>query len=354
MAITKRGNSYQVSIVLGGKRYRRSFKEYVEAEIWEGEAKVRHKKGLPVLTGTEEKIEQEKSTITWRKLADLVYDQRWKHQKSAVSHKINSDDVVEILGSNKKVSDVKQSDIDRIATYLQTENPDISVSTINRKYSSLSVLIKYAQKRGYITKMFDIPKFKEPEHRIRWISKEEEGFILMYFRGKPIVSDIITVLVDTGLRCSELWRLKVHDVTDTHLTVWVSKGGKPRTIPLTKRAREVLKKHTKGRDKEEQVFKDWNNWKLTHYWGKVRSALRLEEDPQFVPHILRHTFCTRLVQNGVPLSHVQKLAGHSDISTTLRYAHLSQEDLDKAILVLEQSESVSQNVSEMSICGVTR
>ncbi|MDC9612054.1 tyrosine-type recombinase/integrase, partial [Pseudoalteromonas sp. GABNS16H] len=200
-------------------------------------------------------------------------------------------------------------DIDKIAIKLQEEKPEISVSTINRKYAALSVMIKFAQKRGYIKKMFEMPKYKEPEHRIRWISKEEEVDILNYFnKVKPIVSDIVIVLLDTGIRCSELWRLKVDHVSDTHLTVWVSKGGKARSVPLTSRVRAVFKKHIEGREKEEQVFKDWNNWKLTHFWGRVRAELGLENDAYFVPHILRHTFCTRLVQKAVPLSHVQKLA----------------------------------------------
>ncbi len=337
MAISKRGNSYQVSIVVNDKRHRRSFKTYSEAEQWELEVQLAAKRGEEIKTKKEEKVEEESEQITWGKLAKMVYDQRWKHQKSAHSHKANSESIVEILGIGTKVSEIRQTDIDNIALKLQEEKPEISVSTINRKYASLSVMIKFAQKRGYIKKMFEIPKYKEPEHRIRWISNEEEVAILEYFnKVKPIVSDIVIVLLDTGIRCSELWRLKVDHVTDTHLTVWVSKGGRARSIPLTSRVRKVLKKHTKGREKEEQVFKDWNNWKLTHFWGRVRTELELEQDAYFVPHILRHTFCTRLVQKAVPLSHVQKLAGHSDISTTLRYAHLSQHDLDAAIKVLEK------------------
>ncbi len=340
MAIKPRGNSWQVAITLGDKRYRRSFKTEAEAQSWELEIKLKHARGEEILTKNEEKVVKAKSSITWQQLADTVYDQRWQHQKSSHTHRTNSLHIAEILGLDTLVSELTQADIDRVGKVIKEgrgKNKGNSLSTVNRKYSALSVMIKFAQKRGYIDKMFEITKYKEPEHRIRWISDQEEKQILDYFdKVKPVVSDIVKVLIDTGLRCGELWRLTVNDVSDTHLTVWISKGGKPRTIPLTKRARSVLKKYTEGRDGKEQVFSQWNNWKLTHYWGRVRAHLSLTKDAQFVPHILRHTFCSRLVQKGVPLSHVQRLAGHSDISTTLRYAHLSQSDLDEAILALEQ------------------
>ena len=339
MAIKQRGNSWQVSITLD-KRYRKSFKTRVDAERWELEAKLKYASGGKILTKSEEKIAKSKLFITWKQLADAVYDERWQHQKSSHTHRTNSLYVAEILGLDTHVSELTQADIDRVGKVIKEGKgggKGNSLATVNRKYSALSVMIKFAQKRGYIDRVFEITKYKEPEHRIRWVSDQEEKQILDYFdKVKPVVSDIVKVLIDTGLRCGELWRLTVNDVSDTHLTVWVSKGGKPRTIPLTKRARSVLKKYTEGRDSTEKVFNQWNNWKLTHYWGRVRAHLSLTQDAQFVPHILRHSFCSRLVQKGVPLSHVQRLAGHSDISTTLRYAHLSQSDLDEAILVLEQ------------------
>lgn len=344
MAIAKRGNSFQVSIVLGGERYRRSFKTYNEAEVWQDESKLRHKKGLPVLTGKEEKIQEEVNNITWGELSREVFNQRWKFQKSAKTHQINLNSVLAVIGEDKKIKDTTQKDVDKLG--IELEKDGAGTGTLNRKYSTLSVLMRYAVKRGYMNKIFEITKYKEPEHRVRWLSDEEEKKLLEYFTvHNRQVRDIIKILMDTGLRLSELWRLTANDVSDTHLTVWISKGGKPRTIPLTKRARDTFYTYIKGKKKEDLIFEGWTNWRLTHYWNKGRENLGLEKDSQFVPHILRHTFCTRLIQRGIPITHVQRLAGHSDITTTLKYSHLSQEDLDRAITVLERSENVSQTVS---------
>jgi site-specific recombinase XerD len=61
----------------------------------------------------------------------------------------------------------------------------------------------------------------------------------------------------------------------------------------------------------------------------------LGEDNQFVPHALRHTCASRLVQRGVPLKVVQEWLGHKTILTTMRYAHLAQSNLMSAMQVLE-------------------
>lgn len=69
---------------------------------------------------------------------------------------------------------------------------------------------------------------------------------------------------------------------------------------------------------------------------RMRKGLGLAEDDQFVPHCLRHTFCSRLVQKGVSLSKVQKLAGHKTLAMTMRYSHLGDENLDEAVASLNE------------------
>jgi integrase len=61
----------------------------------------------------------------------------------------------------------------------------------------------------------------------------------------------------------------------------------------------------------------------------------LLDDPQFVPHILRHTCASRLMQAGVPMPEVQKWLGHSSISETMRYSHLAPDSIFNAVLALE-------------------
>lgn len=344
MSIKQRGNSWQVAITLD-KRYRKSFKTRVEAERWELEAKLRFSKGEAV-DHWGRGHETDLQTITWEELRQEVTQLRWKNQKSTKTHEINGKAIVELIGRGVLVKNITQRIIDDIGVMMQEENEEVSPATINRKYSSLSVMIKHAKKRGYIPKDFDfeIPKYKEAEHRIRWISGEEERNMINYLKTiRPEVADMVVILINTGLRLSELWRLTVRDVTDSHLTVWESKSGKARSVPLVKRVREVLNRYKANKAPDSRIFPDWTNWRLTHYWNRGRDYLELANDPQFVPHVCRHTFCTRLIQRGVPITHVQRLAGHSVITTTLRYAHLSQGDLDLAILALEEGQESTES-----------
>jgi site-specific recombinase XerD len=70
-------------------------------------------------------------------------------------------------------------------------------------------------------------------------------------------------------------------------------------------------------------------------WNAVKKEVGLGNDKQIVPHILRHTCASRLVQAGIDLRRVQAFLGHQTIQMTLRYAHLATNDLDQCVAALE-------------------
>ncbi len=65
-------------------------------------------------------------------------------------------------------------------------------------------------------------------------------------------------------------------------------------------------------------------------------------------HILRHTFCSHLAMHGAPVRAIQELAGHADLSTTMRYMHLSPASLNQAIRLLEQRPPLRGEIGESS------
>jgi len=67
----------------------------------------------------------------------------------------------------------------------------------------------------------------------------------------------------------------------------------------------------------------------------MKTVMNLEHDEQFIPHCLRHTCASRLVQRGVPIMVVQEWLGHKTIQMTMRYAHLCPTNLEAAVKVLE-------------------
>lgn len=83
-----------------------------------------------------------------------------------------------------------------------------------------------------------------------------------------------------------------------------------------------------------RVFPHDHNW-LRATWDQARSAMGFAHDKGFVPHALRHTCASRLIQRGVPLKVVQEWLGHKTITVTMRYAHLAPANLMAAVEALE-------------------
>lgn len=71
---------------------------------------------------------------------------------------------------------------------------------------------------------------------------------------------------------------------------------------------------------------------------KSQKRLEKEDDPNFVPHILRHTCCTRLIQNNGSIAKAQKWMGHSVIQTTMHYTHLAANDMLNLVDLLEEED----------------
>ncbi len=160
---------------------------------------------------------------------------------------------------------------------------------------------------------------------------------------------LIELLYATGMRVSELVSLKISQTQrDPRILTVMGKGNKERLVPLSPRAREALDRYLLVRDNflpnsEQDKVKDtgWvfpsrgkNGYLTRHRVGQLLKELAIESGvmPSKVsPHVLRHAFATHLLENGADLRSVQKMLGHSDISTTQIYTHVLQERLQKLV-----------------------
>ena len=146
------------------------------------------------------------------------------------------------------------------------------------------------------------------------------------------------MLLDTGCRLSEILDLRYDDVNyETNLiSIWINKGDRPRSIPMTARVKTILKTRQETRKiKPFTVTID----QADKAWAWVRKEMKLEKDTQFVLHSLRHSCATRLVNKGVDLYVVKEYLGHSSIQVTERYAHLAPSKLAHAASILEDFHS---------------
>lgn len=150
---------------------------------------------------------------------------------------------------------------------------------------------------------------------------------------------ILELLYATGLRVSELVSLNVQDIDlqESYVRCW-GKGSRERIAYLYPKALAELKEYLAGarlalvggRKNEHALFVNHRGERLTRQW--VWNILKTYSkkagiDERITPHTLRHSFATHLLQNGASLRHVQELLGHSSISTTQVYTHLTDNHL---------------------------
>jgi integrase/recombinase XerD len=150
---------------------------------------------------------------------------------------------------------------------------------------------------------------------------------------------MLELLYATGLRVSELIRVRMDDlVMDAGFLRTMGKGSKERIVPFGDRARDAIVAYIeKGRGEfnsknDAHLFLSRLGRPMTRqsFWLKiVRYARAAGITSHISPHVLRHSFATHLLENGADLRSVQLMLGHSDISTTQIYTHVTRSRLQK-------------------------
>ncbi|MEM5794406.1 MAG: tyrosine-type recombinase/integrase [Candidatus Aenigmatarchaeota archaeon] len=144
---------------------------------------------------------------------------------------------------------------------------------------------------------------------------------------------IIKLLYSSGLRLSELVNLKVGDLELDENIGWVrgGKGKKDRLFIISKKLCEELKSLVEGRNEEEFLFPGRKGRMSERNIQKIIkiAAKKAGIDKPVHPHTLRHSFATHLLEAGENIRKIQELLGHSNLSTTQIYTHVSTEELKK-------------------------
>ncbi len=215
-------------------------------------------------------------------------------------------------------------------------------ATINRELAMLSKAFSLAVKEWEWLRenpVSKVPKEKEDNKRDRWLTQEDESRIVKYC--PKWIRDIVVFDLNTGLRQDELLSLEWSRVSFTRETILINKtkSGKPRTVPLNRIAINILneKAEEKIRSLKNLVFPTCNGTKIlpSNLRRAFYCALRKAEIENFKFHDIRHTFATRLAQNGIDLYKIANLLGHEDVRMTQRYAHHSPESLRDGVKILE-------------------
>jgi site-specific recombinase XerD len=228
-----------------------------------------------------------------------------------------------------------------IEKYKQERLKLIKPITVNYELDLLKAFFKRAIKDNYIKEnpLDDIERLKVTSKQPRFFAEEELREILIHCEKRDY--PVFLALTSTGMRLGELINLEWEDVDLERRAItirvkdfWEPKNSKPRAIPMTNKLVEVLKELQRG---SRWVFaaKKGTQLNRNHLRERlVKLCMNIGIEPGNI-HTFRHTFASHLIMKGVDLPTVQKLMGHSDIKTTMIYAHLAQEHLQGAIEKLE-------------------
>lgn len=273
----------------------------------------------------------------------------------------------------KKIRDIKRSDAKRFYVKLHDEgkkrNTIVVYQNLLRPAFEMAVEDDMIRKNPFGFKLADV--LPDDAEKRAALTKEQQAVYLQSereFRSGAFYNEI-EILMNTGLRVSELYGLTLDDVDFGRRCVRVTKqlcrtatnpyfitGPKTnagiRTIPLNDIALLALRRAIKERQtpKEELVVDGYSNFLFLDKDGRPKVAMHLQghmrslqqwivknrdaDFPKVSPHVLRHTYCTNMQRAGLDVKSLQYILGHSDASVTLNvYSHAdftsAQQALDR-------------------------
>lgn len=267
-------------------------------------------------------------------------------ENSVEAYKNDFNHMMEILGSECPVDDITTEDL-RLCVAKLSERKMAS-NSINRFIAACRTFFAYCRKFEYIKNnpAVKLKSVKIPKHMPRFLTGDEIDKLCM----QPDVNELLwasrdkaifEMMYSSGCRVSEVSSLKLSDISyDKGSAIVTGKGKKDRRVYFEKDAREAMEKYLPERkslleklgirDNVEELFVNQRGRPLTAQgirWILERYSGAEGLNHHVSPHALRHTFATAMLSGGADVRVVQEMLGHSSVSTTQRYTHITTERL---------------------------
>ena len=347
MGLMKRGTTWWMSFMYQGQQVRRSTgtadKRLTEAIL--GQVKVQMVEGRFF----------DKSKAQERTLTELLDRYLSEHAARRANYRRDLTSVKNLntFFGNPTLDQITPK---RIVAYKNHRYTDgVKPATINRELASLKKAFNLARREWEWCDENPVCRVSmEQEHntRDRWLTADEEARIVS--TAAAWLRELIVFAIHTGMRQGEILGLTWTgvDLFRRTVTVFKSKNGERRTLPLNQTALDLLKHKAGSRSLDtELVFPSKAQTRLnaSNISRSLNLALEKAKMTDFHFHDLRHTCATRMVQAGVDLYKVQRLLGHKSPIMTQRYAHHYPESLRSGVEALDVGQAASTKLGQLRV-----
>lgn len=360
MRLTKRNNSpnWFLEVQYKGKKYVRSTKTDHKPTAKKIAEDLYRQIQLESISGRAKHI-------TFKQAAERYFKPR-KDSPSASGLKGTMNAVLRIVDGSILLSNITGKHLIDFVEHRRIEGR--KPQTIKHGVQFISAVMKQAKREGYTIADVEFPTISVKATRLRYLSLEEEKRLLKELdpnrTGKGIPEqhkrpslilkelqdnyDLVVMLLDTGARYGEIAKLKWEqiDLENRTIRLWRSKVSNESILFMTKRVHHVLSRRLKNRTSEYLLTNRTNGPRGSAVKG-IRNAYKRARLHDCTIHTLRHTHASRLVQNGLSIYEVRSVLGHTDIKTTMRYAHL------ESVEVTERARDVIETLNGVNLTEFT-
>lgn len=278
---------------------------------------------------------------------DYMRYERRRSQQTLQGYRLDLEAYVAYLDTLEGHVTVDTADTEDIRGWIEAMmDRGNSASSICRRLSAVRSMYRYALARGLVShdpahivrgpkKSRYLPQFVREDDMDRLLDSAEWGSDYISTRARTI----LILLYETGMRASELTSLDDSSVDFTQGEIRVTgKSNKQRAIPFGDELRTQLQQYISQRNQEwpqradSALILNDRGRRITYEQLRKEVMMRLSAIGNLAkrsPHVLRHSFATAMLNNGADLESVQKLLGHSELSTTEIYTHTTFEQLKK-------------------------
>ena len=272
------------------------------------------------------------------------------HHRSFSTYVENGLAVLEkAIGIATPLKDVTTANIEQMKLQ-RLDNDKVSKSTVDKNVAVAKSFFNWCIHQG-LTRANPVKRvklFHEDNERVRFLDPETEYPMLLAeaCQGPWYLEPIIVLDVNTGLRRRNMLDLRWDQVDFKRRIIRIesrTKNGRPHNLPLNDTAFQKLQEVHQKTSAHPYVFVHldgkFEGQPITDIKNAFNGAVVRAKIHDFRFHDLRHTFCSWLAIRGVPLTAIQKLAGHASIKMTLRYAHLSPRYLADEVKALDRFQN---------------